>query len=116
MLQLLLQPGLSSEQQKIVYDILAATDAPPAPVRDITATVCWLAERELQVGARVLVQHGTSVTKAIVKAVESAAVKEKLGKLGVEPMVMKPEDFDARVAKEVVIAEKLAKAAGIAAK
>ncbi len=28
-------------------DILAATDAPPAPVRDITATVCWLAEREL---------------------------------------------------------------------
>jgi|SRR5262245_10713199 len=51
-----------------------------------------------------------------VKAVESAAVKEKLGKLGVEPMVMKPEDFDARVAKEVGIAEKLAKAAGIAAK
>jgi tripartite-type tricarboxylate transporter receptor subunit TctC len=51
-----------------------------------------------------------------VKAVESADVKEKLGKLGVEPMVMKPEDFDARVAKEVVIAEKLAKAAGIAAK
>ena len=53
-------------------DILAATDAPPAPVREITATVCWLAERELNVGARVLVQHGTSVTKAIVKAVESA--------------------------------------------
>jgi sulfate adenylyltransferase subunit 1 len=53
-------------------DILAATDAPPAPVRDLTATVCWLAERELHAGARVLVQHGTSVTKAIVKAVESA--------------------------------------------
>ena len=53
-------------------DILAATDAPPAPVRDLTATVCWLAERELHVGARVLVQHGTSVTKAIVKAVEGA--------------------------------------------
>ena len=51
-------------------DILAATDAPPAPVRDLTATVCWLAERELQVGARLLVQHGTSVTKAIVKAIE----------------------------------------------
>ena len=48
-----------------------ATDrTPPAPVRDLTATVCWLAERELQVGARLLVQHGTSVTKAIVKAIE----------------------------------------------
>ncbi|MCW2810369.1 MAG: cysN [Friedmanniella sp.] len=51
-------------------DIFAATDAPPAPVRDLTATVCWLAERELTVGSRVLVQHGTSLTKAIVKAVE----------------------------------------------
>jgi sulfate adenylyltransferase subunit 1 len=51
-------------------DILAATDAPPAPIRDLTATVCWLAERDLTVGARVLVQHGTSITKAIVKSIE----------------------------------------------
>ncbi len=28
-------------------DILAATDAPPAPVREVTATVCWLAERDI---------------------------------------------------------------------
>ena len=51
-------------------DILAATDAPPAPVREVTATVCWLAERELSVGARVLVQHGTALTKAIVRSIE----------------------------------------------
>ena len=51
-------------------DILAATDAPPAPIRDLAATVCWLAERELTVGARVLVQHGTSITKAVVKSIE----------------------------------------------
>ena len=48
-------------------DILAATDAPPAALRELTGTVCWLAERDLTVGARVLVQHGTSLTKAIVK-------------------------------------------------
>ena len=53
-------------------DILAATDAPPAPVREVTGTVCWLAERELRVGTRVLVQHGTSITKAIVKAIEGS--------------------------------------------
>ena len=53
-------------------DILAATDAPPAPIRDLTATVCWLAERELTAGARVLVQHGTSITKAVVKSIEGA--------------------------------------------
>jgi tripartite-type tricarboxylate transporter receptor subunit TctC len=48
------------------------------------------------------------------KAVQSTAVKEKLAKLGVEPMVMTPEDFDARVAKEAGIAKTLAKAVGIA--
>jgi sulfate adenylyltransferase subunit 1 len=34
--------------------------------------VCWLAERELTAGARVLLQHGTSITKAIVKSIEGA--------------------------------------------
>src|SRR5215207_1531070 len=53
-------------------DIVAATDAPPGPVRDLTATVCWLAERDLHVGARVLVQHGTSLTKTIVKGIDGA--------------------------------------------
>ena len=45
--------------------------------------------------------------------IESAAVKDKLAKLGVEPMIMRPEDFDARIAREVDIAVKLAKAANI---
>ncbi|MCC6779641.1 MAG: tripartite tricarboxylate transporter substrate binding protein [Hyphomicrobiales bacterium] len=47
---------------------------------------------------------------------EDPAVKEKLAKLGVEPLVMKPEEFDARIAREAPIAAALAKAAGIAAK
>lgn len=50
----------------------------------------------------------------IVQALQTPQTKEKLAKLGVEPMIMQPQDFDARVAKEAVIAEKLAKAAGIA--
>lgn len=52
-------------------DILAGTDAPPAPQREVTATVCWLAERELTAGARVLVQHGTALTKAIVRSIDA---------------------------------------------
>jgi len=47
--------------------------------------------------------------------IESAAVKEKLAKLGVEPMIMSPEEFDARIAREVDIAVTLAKAANITA-
>jgi len=48
-----------------------------------------------------------------VTAIESAAVKEKLAKLGVEPMVMTAGDFDARIAREAGVAVTLAKAANI---
>ena len=51
-----------------------------------------------------------------VKGLEDPGVKEKLAKLGVEPMIMTPEAFDARIAKETAIAVTLAKAAGIAVK
>jgi tripartite-type tricarboxylate transporter receptor subunit TctC len=51
-----------------------------------------------------------------VNGLRDPAVKEKLGKLGVEEMVMSPDDFDARIAREAPIAMALAKAAGIAVK
>jgi len=51
-----------------------------------------------------------------VKGLEDASVKDKLAKLGVEPMIMTPEAFDERIAKEAPLAVTLAKAAGIAAK
>ena len=55
-------------------DLLAGTDSPPAPRRRaLSATVCWLAERDLTVGARVLVQHGTAVTKAIVRGITTSS-------------------------------------------
>ncbi|GAA3550511.1 GTP-binding protein [Microlunatus spumicola] len=50
--------------------IFASVDAPPAPTRDLVGTVCWLTDRTLAVGSRVLVQHGTSLTKAIVKQLD----------------------------------------------
>lgn len=51
-----------------------------------------------------------------VKGLEDPSVKDKLAKLGVEPMIMTPEAFDARIAKETAIAVTLAKASGIAVK
>jgi tripartite-type tricarboxylate transporter receptor subunit TctC len=51
-----------------------------------------------------------------VKGIEDPAVKDKLVKLGVETMILTPEAFDARIAKEAPMAVDLAKAAGIAAK
>jgi tripartite-type tricarboxylate transporter receptor subunit TctC len=54
--------------------------------------------------------------RAIVTGLEQANVKDKLAALGVEPMTMSPEDFDARIAREAAIALKLATAAGLAIK
>jgi len=50
---------------------------------------------------------------AIATAIDSPATKSKLTALGVEPMLMAPDAFDARIAKEADIAKKLAKAANI---
>jgi len=49
----------------------------------------------------------------IVKAINNPATKSKLTTLGVEQMIMAPDAFDVRIAKEADIAVKLAKAAKI---
>ena len=74
------------------FDFWVGAFVPKATPRELVATI-----------------HGQ-----VVAAIESAAVQERLSKLGVEPMIMTPEDFDARVAKEAGIAVQLAKAANIA--
>lgn len=47
-------------------DVIAAADAPPAPTRTADAVLCWLNERPLSPGARVLVSHGTKTVRALV--------------------------------------------------
>jgi len=49
----------------------------------------------------------------IVKSLQHPSTRERLTKLGVESMIMAPDAFDARIAKEVTIAKQLAKAANI---
>jgi tripartite-type tricarboxylate transporter receptor subunit TctC len=57
-----------------------------------------------------------AIHRATVKGLEDPSVKDKFAKLGVEPLTMTPEAYDARIAKEVPIAVKLANAAGIGLK
>ena len=56
------------------------------------------------------------IHEEIVKGLRDPSVKEKLSKLGVEEMIMQPDEFDARIAREAPIAVTLARAAGIAVK
>jgi tripartite-type tricarboxylate transporter receptor subunit TctC len=49
----------------------------------------------------------------IVKAINNPATRDKLAMLGVEQMTMESDAFDARIAKEAVIAKELTKAANM---
>jgi sulfate adenylyltransferase subunit 1 len=50
-------------------DLLAAAADAPVPTQDVEGTVCWLDERPLQAGARVLLRHGTRTVRAVVREV-----------------------------------------------
>ncbi|HXV93890.1 MAG TPA: GTP-binding protein [Pseudonocardia sp.] len=50
-------------------DVLAAADAPPRVTDELDTTLCWLAEKPLRPGARLLLKHGTRTTQVIVGAV-----------------------------------------------
>jgi sulfate adenylyltransferase subunit 1 len=50
-------------------DVLASAVAPPRVTDEFDATLCWLAEKPLRPGARLLLKHGTRTTPVIVGAV-----------------------------------------------
>ena len=54
------------------------------------------------------------IHEATLKGLQAPVMKERFQKLGVEPLIMTPEAFDARIAKEAKIAIELAKATGLA--
>jgi sulfate adenylyltransferase subunit 1 len=49
-------------------DLLAAADRPPTVTGDLDATLCWLADKPLHPGARLLLKHGARTTQAVVTA------------------------------------------------
>ncbi len=51
--------------------MIAAAGDPPQVTDEIDATVCWLAEKPLVPGARLLLKHGTRTTQVIVGALGS---------------------------------------------
>ncbi len=50
-------------------DLLAAAAAPPRVTDELDATVCWLADKPLRPGARLLLKHGTRTTQVIVGSI-----------------------------------------------
>ncbi|ACU75162.1 sulfate adenylyltransferase, large subunit [Catenulispora acidiphila DSM 44928] len=52
-------------------DIIAATERAPRVTREVSATVCHLADQPLRTGDRVLLRHGTATVKALVDSIDS---------------------------------------------
>jgi len=48
------------------------------PARELTATLCWMHERPLQPGARLLLKHGARTTRAIVGEIRERLELETL--------------------------------------
>ncbi|HEY0803583.1 MAG TPA: GTP-binding protein [Pseudonocardiaceae bacterium] len=57
--------------------IVAATD-PPRVTDELDATLCWLSDKPLRSGARVLLKHGTRTVQAMVTALVSRFDEQKL--------------------------------------
>jgi len=59
--------------------VIVAADASPGTRRELAATVCWLSDRPLTVGARLLIKHTTTTAQAIVTKITGALDLDTLG-------------------------------------
>jgi sulfate adenylyltransferase subunit 1 len=62
-------------------DLIAPRVNAPIPTQDITATVCHVADRPLRAGDRVLLRHGTSTVKAVVRTLDNRLDIDTLGEV-----------------------------------
>jgi len=60
-------------------DVIAAAADAPVPVEEFDATVCWLGDKPLRPGARLLLKHGTRTTQAIVGTLLERFDEQHLG-------------------------------------
>ncbi|GAA2017274.1 GTP-binding protein [Catenulispora yoronensis] len=77
-------------------DLIAPADAAPVAVQDVTATVCHLSERPLNVGDRVLLKHTTRTVKAIVKEISAKLdISDPLAAASADPAAgAEADEFD----------------------
>ena len=62
-------------------DVIAAVDDPPVLVEELSATVCWLVEKELRAGDRVLVKHGARTVQGMVAELVSRLDEQTLARV-----------------------------------
>jgi len=63
-------------------DVIVPAERAPEVTQDVVATVCHIADRPLRAGDRVLLRHGTSTVKAVVRSLDSTLNLETLVREG----------------------------------
>jgi sulfate adenylyltransferase subunit 1 len=59
--------------------VIVSADASPGTRRELSATLCWLSDRPLTVGARLLIKHATTTAQVIVTKINGALDLDSLG-------------------------------------
>ncbi|GEE03536.1 sulfate adenylyltransferase subunit 1 [Gordonia spumicola] len=59
-------------------DIIASVADAPEPAQQFTATLCWLAEKALRPGARLLLKHGAKTTQVIISSLDALFDEQNL--------------------------------------
>jgi sulfate adenylyltransferase subunit 1 len=59
--------------------VIVSADSSPGTRRELSATVCWLSDRPLTVGARLLIKHTTTTAQAIVTKISGVLDLDTLG-------------------------------------
>jgi sulfate adenylyltransferase subunit 1 len=59
--------------------VIVSADSSPGTRRELSATLCWLSDRPLTVGARLLIKHTTTTAQAIVTKINGALDLDTLG-------------------------------------
>lgn len=62
-------------------DLISAVADAPEPAQQFTATVCWLGDKPLRAGARLLLKHGTKTTQVIIGGLDALFDEQNLAVL-----------------------------------
>ncbi|WP_341257216.1 sulfate adenylyltransferase subunit 1 [Gordonia malaquae] len=62
-------------------DLISSVTDAPEPAQQFTATVCWLAEKALRPGARLLLKHGAKTTQVIISSLDALFDEQDLAVL-----------------------------------
>lgn len=68
--------------------LISSVDDAPEPTVDIDGTLCWLDERPLRLGQRVLLKHSTRTVQALVRQITSRLDLDSVSAVGTDSLVL----------------------------